>query len=284
MDETRLDDAVARVRGVFDAVADDYDQSGVDFFAPIAGRLLAALDAQPGERALDVGCGRGAVTRPLALAVGATGSVTAIDVSSAMVEHTRAVTSDLSQVTVEVMDASRPTLPEASYDVLASSLVLFFLPDPTAAVTRWLRLLRPGGRVGVTTFGEQDATWKAVDALFRPHLPPQLLDPRVMGPQSPYGSDEGVAALLSGAGAVDVHTVREPLDVVFASPDQWRSWSMGTGQRAFWGFVPAAERPALFEQAAALLETARDGDGRITLHQDVRVTVAHVPGVADSAP
>ena len=48
------------LRSLFDAVADSYDQVGVDFFQPIADGLVTELDPQPGERALDLGCWRGA--------------------------------------------------------------------------------------------------------------------------------------------------------------------------------------------------------------------------------
>ena len=63
------------LRSLFDAVADSYDQVGVDFFQPIAAGLVAELNPQPGERALDLGCGRGAALLPIAHAVGPTGSV-----------------------------------------------------------------------------------------------------------------------------------------------------------------------------------------------------------------
>ena len=271
-------DTVARVARTFDGLADVYDQSGVAFFAPIAARLCELLDVQPGERVVELGCGRGAVTVPLAVAAGPSGTVTAIDISVAMVEHTRALlahgSTPVAPTVVEEMDASRPTLPVRSFDVLASSLVLFFLPDPTDGAARWLRLLRPGGRLGVTTFGAQDETWEAVDALFRPYLPPSVLDPRTRGPGSPFGTDEGVEQLFAAAGGEHVRTVSEPLAVVYADAEQWRTWSMSTGQRVLWGFVPEDRRASLFAEAAGLLEAARDAEGRIVLRQDVRYTLA----------
>jgi ubiquinone/menaquinone biosynthesis C-methylase UbiE len=277
MDEAERSEAVARVTRVFDGIAERYDQSGVPFFGPIADRLCRLLDVRPGEHAVDVGCGRGAVTLRLAAATGPDGSVTAVDVSEEMVRRTRALVAEsgLGTVTVEVMDASRPTLPEDTYDVVASSLVLFFLPDPGAGLSRWLRLLRPGGRIGVTTFGDPDETWKAVDALFRPYLPPALLDPRTTGGVgTPFDSDAGMEQLMSDAGGIDVHTDAHDQPVPFADAEEWRRWSMSTGQSVFWGFVPEAEREPLFDRAAALLEKARDGD-RLVLHQQVRHTLAH---------
>jgi SAM-dependent methyltransferase len=58
------------------------------------------------------------------------------------------------------MDAAAPDLPPGGYDLAVSSLVLFFLPDPAEAVRAWLRLLAPGGRLGISTFGARDAAWE----------------------------------------------------------------------------------------------------------------------------
>ena len=66
---------------MFDAIAPSYDRSGVPFFGTIASGLVDLLAPRPGERALDVGAGRGAVTLRLAESVGARGRVDAIDVS-----------------------------------------------------------------------------------------------------------------------------------------------------------------------------------------------------------
>jgi ubiquinone/menaquinone biosynthesis C-methylase UbiE len=274
-----MSEQVAQVAAVFDLVADDYDQSGVDFFQPIAERLTAALAAGPGERAVDIGCGRGAVTLRLARAVGATGHVTAVDLAPAMVSltHAAAERAGLENVSVDVMDATAPTLAEGSFDVLASSLVLFFLPDPGAALARWLRLLRPGGRAGITTFGDQDDTWRAIDKLFKPYLPQQMLDARTSGSGGPFASDAGMEDLLRAAGAADVRTVRQDLAVRFADADQWRAFSLSTGQRAMWRFVPDEERPDVFAAAGDLLDKARDATGAIVLHQDVRHTLAVRP-------
>ena len=51
---------------------------------------------------------------------------------------------------------------------------------------------------------------------------------------------------------------------------------MGTGQRRFWGFVPEDRRASLYDEAAGVLEGARDADGDIVLTQEVRYTLATV--------
>ncbi len=272
-------DSTARVRATFDAIADDYDQSGVPFFGPTAEGLLGALAPRQGERALDIGCGRGALTTLLADAVLPSGSLDAIDLSPAMVEHTRALLERQGHRarTIE-MDAADPDLPLGGYDVVASSLVLFFLPDPAGSLARWVRLLAPGGRIGLSTMGAEHSAWTRVNALFRPYLPPAMLDPKVVGPQSPFSSDAGVQALLLDAGATDVVTTTRRVPVPWGDVDGWERFSMSTGQRAMWSLVPPEERPTLVARAAEILDEARDETGTVVVWQDMRYTVGRAQG------
>jgi ubiquinone/menaquinone biosynthesis C-methylase UbiE len=271
--------ATAQVSRMFEELAQSYDSSGVEFFGPMARRLVQLLELRPGERALDIGCGRGAASMPMAAAVGPLGAVTAADLVPAMVE---AVSDDALRLGVRnlstiVMDASAPAVPRQTYDVVGAAAVLFFLPDPREALGRWVRLLKPGGRIGFTTFGDQDPTWSAVDSLFTPYRPAGSFGPRTTGRQDPFASADGVTRLLSGCGAVDVRTLTEPTELSFTSAEQWREFSMTTGQRQAWQRVPAEQRERLFHRARFLLESARTPDGRIVLTQQVRYTLGRRP-------
>lgn len=63
------DEQVTRVAEVFDLVAPEYDNVGVDFFGPIADFLVREARPLAGESVLDLGCGAGAATVRLARAV-----------------------------------------------------------------------------------------------------------------------------------------------------------------------------------------------------------------------
>lgn len=261
--------ATPEVAGVFDRAAATYDAVGVPWFGPIADGLVELLAVQPGERVLDIGCGRGAALLPLARATGPTGSARGIDLAPGMVERTSADAADLRHVEVRVADAAAPGLPPASYDVLSACLVLFFLPDPAAAVRTWAELLVPGGRAGVTTFGPQDERWRQVDALFTPYLPPTMLDARTSGARGPFASDEGVEQLLADAGLVDVGTAHREVTVRFHDVAQWKAFSWSHGQRAMWEAVPP-RRHADVEGAAADLFASWDD---LEFTQQVRHTL-----------
>ena len=157
---------------------------------------------------------------------------------------------------------------------LVSSLVVFFLPDPAGALRAWWELLVPGGRLAISTFGARDEGWAALDAVFRPYLPPRMLDARTSGEQGPFSSDEGVEKLVAGAGFTGVRTSHLELSVVFADFDHWYAFSWSHGQRVMWEAVPEADRATVRAAAAQRLEQCRDADGQFRLAQTVRYTLA----------
>ena len=274
------DPNASRTAALFDSLAATYDDVGVPFFQPIAEGLVAELEPRVGERWLDIGCGRGAVLVPAATAVGPTGRVVGIDISAAMVEQAQRVIADagLVNATAEVGDASAPSLAGELFDVVSSSLVLFFLPDPAAALRAWLPVLRPGGRVGITTFGGIDPRWASIDEVFEPYLPPAMKDARTSGAQGPFSSDAGMEGLVSGAGFADVRTVATSVAVHFTDAEQWHAFTWSVGQRAMWLAVPEDERPAVRAEAERRLAEHADADGSITFVQPVRHTLARRPG------
>lgn len=266
------------VAALFDLLSSTYDTTGVAFFQPIADRLVAELAPAPGERWLDIGCGAGAVTLPAARAVGPHGAVVGVDIAPGMVRRCgdTAAAEGLAQVSVHVGDASSPPV-EGPFDVVASSLVLFFLTEPASALRAWHELLREGGRLGVVTFGPQDEWWDALDAVFRPYLPPEMLDARTSEQDGPFASDAGMERLVAAAGYAEVRTVTWELPVRFASPDAYLDWTMTTGQRALWMRIPDESRAGVLEQLLTLLRAHQEPDGSVLLHQGVRITLAVRP-------
>jgi ubiquinone/menaquinone biosynthesis C-methylase UbiE len=272
----------ARVAAVFDRVADSYENVGVPWFTPIAQGLVDLVAPRPGETAVDVGCGRGAVLFPLAAAVGNAGRVIGVDLSRRMIELTGQEAAALGLTTVElhVMDAAALELPPGQADLVTASLVLFFLPDPQAALRRWAMLLGPGGRLAVSTFAEQGRALQDLDELFLPYLPAQMLDARTSGRAGSFGSDEGVERLFAGAALVDVRTVHADVEVAFSDVDEWITWTRSHGQRAMWEHVPTQERDGVKRGAQEILDRERGPDGVSRLRQRVRYTLGRAGAAA----
>lgn len=123
------------------------------FYDLVAGRLVSGrrraielLNIQPGERVLIAGCGTGLDLEWLPRGC----HVTAIDITPAMIEKTRARGAALGvEVDARVMDAASLSLPDASFDCVLLHLVLAVVPDPYATAREAARALRPGGRAAI---------------------------------------------------------------------------------------------------------------------------------------
>ena len=242
----------------------------------MARRLVELLAPRPGERALDIGCGRGAVSLPLAEAVGPGGAVTAADLVPAMVEAVSDDALRLGRAQPEHDRDGRLGAGGAPGDLRPGRRGGRAVPAARPAGGA-----RPAGcgcssrAVGsvITTFGEQDPTWAAVDSLFVPYRPAGSLGPRITDEQGPFGGADDVNGLFVRCGAVDVRTVPSRSGWGWSTREQWRAFTMTTGQRQAWQRVPPDERDRLFRRARFLLESARDDSGHIVLTQQVRYTL-----------
>ena len=108
-------------------------------------RLLRRYLPEPPADVLDLGCGTGSLT---VLLGGAGHRLHGVDLAPRMVAAARAkVAAAGVAATVEVGDASDPPGRPHAYDVVRTRHVLWALPDPPTAIARWIRLLRPGGRL-----------------------------------------------------------------------------------------------------------------------------------------
>jgi SAM-dependent methyltransferase len=127
----------------FEVAAERYDR-----FMGRYSRLLSAPMADfagvaHGARALDVGCGPGALTTELVARLGAE-AVVAVDPSSPFVEAARA-----RHPGVQVLEASAEALPfeDGTFDVALAQLVVHFMADPVAGIGEMRRVTRRGGVV-----------------------------------------------------------------------------------------------------------------------------------------
>ena len=131
----------------FDA-APDHGLLDPDVRAAWRDLLLGVLPPAPAD-VVDLGCGTGT----LAVLLAEHGyAVDAVDFSPAMVRLAATKVGATSSqvralVTVRAGDAADPALAPASVDVVLCRHVLWALPDPALAVCRWVRALRPGGRL-----------------------------------------------------------------------------------------------------------------------------------------
>src|SRR5262249_51772543 len=154
----------------------------------------------------------------------------------------------------------------ASYDLVASSLVLFFLPDPLSALRIWRQSLLAAGRIGVSTFGPYDQRWTdRVDAAMREHGQDPWVAPASR--HSPFASDVGMEQLLREGAYRDVRTVSATVSPRFDDPEHWYRWSLTTGRRGYWAAIPNDALDRVKADVFAAVDTCRDQHGRVGFDQ-----------------
>ena len=181
--------------------------------AEMLDRLLAAAQAQPGERVLDIGCGTGVTTEPFAVAVGPQGHVTAVDIAKPMLDaaQQRIAARGLANVTLLLADAQVHSFPEA-FDLVTSRLGVMFFADPAAAFRNLRAALRPGGRLCM-------AVWATVAESTHQSLPLEIAI-RHLGAPAPqpahapgpnaYGDRDYLRGISGEAGFADIAVEPRP--------------------------------------------------------------------------
>jgi SAM-dependent methyltransferase len=116
------------------------------------GNPIAVADLHPGETVLDLGSGGGLDVLLSAQRVGPDGFVYGLDMTPDMSDLARRNAAEADAVNVEFLDGhiEAVPLPDASVDVVISNCVINLSPDKPAVFAEMHRVLRPGGRIGIS--------------------------------------------------------------------------------------------------------------------------------------
>lgn len=245
----------------WDRSAGSYDAGWERQLAPCHERVLAAADLRPGEEVLDVACGTGLVTLPVAERVGSGGRVTAVDLSAEMVEciEERAARRRLEdRVVARRMNAERLDLEEGSFDAVLCSLGLMYVPNPDRALVEFHRVLRGGGRAVAAVWGARDRCgWAGI-------FP--VVDARVETEVCPLffalGTGDALARSFREAGFEAVEAERLSAELVYEDEAQAlvAAFEGGAVALAYERF-DADTREAAHVEYLETIEAYRDGDG-----------------------
>jgi trans-aconitate methyltransferase len=145
-----------------------YDEKH-SFVWKLAAGVLELLDAKPGERILDLGCGTGHLTAKLA-EIGAL--VVGVDRSPDMIRQAK---ERYPSLRFEVMDAREIALDE-NFDAVFSNATLHWIKEPERVILGIKKLLHPGGRF-VVEFGGKGNTGELLKSVQRAWTKLQLASP-----------------------------------------------------------------------------------------------------------
>lgn len=175
---------------------------------PIGRAVMDRAGVAPGEDVLDVGCGCGQTALQLAERVGASGSVTGIDISAPMLARARerAAQRGLRNLRFVEADAQQTRLGEGVFDLVFSRFGVMFFADPKAAFANLRASLKPTGRLAFVCWQEMKRNaWMLVptQAIAQVVELPAPPPPGAPGPLS-LADPTRVRGILEGAGFEDV--------------------------------------------------------------------------------
>jgi len=112
------------------------------------GSAVTHVTAQPGQRCLDLGCGRGTDVMRLAERVGESGHAYGIDITDSMLDKARRTAEKLGVKNVTFLRADLAALPlsDSEVDWVTSNCVLNHADDKAAVWREIARVLKPGGQ------------------------------------------------------------------------------------------------------------------------------------------
>jgi ubiquinone/menaquinone biosynthesis C-methylase UbiE len=224
--------AQAKAAATYDAAADHFDDEPLGFWERIGRRTVAGIGLRTGDRVLDVGCGTGASALPAAQIVGPDGFVVGADLSAHLLDRARAKATALGLRNVEFRLADMTDLgyPDSRFDAVVSVFSIFFVPDMEGLVRELWRMVRPGGKLAVTTwgpriFGPAYSRWLAAIKRERPDLH------NAFNPWDRITDVESVRNLLRDGGVMDAEVIAEEGSQPLRSAEDWWTIALGSGLR-----------------------------------------------------
>ena len=264
MDEVVGTRTFAVAAATYDSFMGRYSGSLAELFADAAG-------VAPGQSAVDVGCGPGALTAVLVARLGA-GSVAACDPTPGFLAECAA-----RHPGIEVAPGRAEAIPFGTdrFDHAMAQLVLHFVSEPDQAANEMSRVVRPGGVVSACVWDFSDGMemlrgfWDAALAI-DPGAPDEARTLR-------FGRPGEIADLFASAGMTDIVESTLAVSSTYASFDElWRSFLAGVGPAgAYCVALPDDHRAQLREE---LFRRFSSPSGEFTLGAVARCAVARVPG------
>jgi SAM-dependent methyltransferase len=168
---------------------------------------MVMAELQPGMNVLETACGTGMVTFPASEAVGQTGSVFATDLSGKMITEVTRIAKErlVSNITFVRMGAEALDADDGAYDIALCSLGLMYVPDPRKAISEMRRVVKSGGRIVATIWGERlNCGWAEI-------FP--IVDAKVASDVCPMFFASGAPGIFKSdfeaAGLTEVHEKRQ---------------------------------------------------------------------------
>lgn len=243
-------------------LARDYDTISANRQFESGKRLVQDLAIAAGEHVLDVGCGTGLLAEHIAGVVGPTGMVLGIDPLRHRIDIAKQKTR--ANLVFDVGDARDLSMLAAqSFDVVVLNAVFHWLPEKTGPLGQFHRVLKKGGRLGLTSSekGERAAMHAAIVAALDEK--PFADHPRPREGWAHRVDRAELRRLLEGAGFhIELLELRENQQR-HASPEAAVRFSEASSFGNTFAHLPPELKPAAREAAVRHMARIAEPDGSV---------------------
>jgi ubiquinone/menaquinone biosynthesis C-methylase UbiE len=258
-----LEAAKLKAEAAYNAAADRFDAAPLAFWERYGRRTVERLQLRVGARVLDVCCGTGASAVPAAQAVGAPGSVIAVDLAEELLKlgRAKAAAAGLSWLEFRRGDMTALAFPAHHFEAVVCVFGVFFVPDMERQVAELWRLVRPGGQLAITTwgpdmFGPGYELWLTAVRRIRPDLY------SAFNPWDRITTPQAVQKLFADAGIPGVDVLAEDGYQPLRSPEDFWTIALGSGLR--WTIDQMGPEAARAVKQEVLSALATRGIDRVT--------------------
>lgn len=220
------EDAKLNITKAFSKVSGVYDSGRNQFFSDFGKIAAEKMQMRSDSTVLDIATGRGAFLFPASKCLGVSGKIVGIDLARGMIEQTsEEIRARGLEIDLHHMDAENLDFPDNAFDYVYCGFAIFFFPDLDRALSEILRVLKPGGRFGASTFfsvPEDDDEW--FFDLLENHLKPAVKEEKEeeKNESAPaFDTAEGMTEIFQKAGFRDIETSTIKMSYLYTEDEWW---------------------------------------------------------------
>ena len=230
-EQLELSEHKQKVARVYNLAAAGYDKPALKFFPLTASRLIELAHIRGGDNVLDAGTGTGVAAIAAGKRVGRQGKVIGVDIGEEILEQARQKLDGTNKQFISFLQGDMECLdfPDDCFDAVLSASTLFFLPVMLSGLKEWQRVLKPGGTVAVSGYGE--SAFRPLSDLFEARIRSYGV---ALAPVRPFSwqrltESEQYLSLFQQAGFVKIEVYSSQLGYYLNDANEWWDvvWNSG---------------------------------------------------------
>jgi ubiquinone/menaquinone biosynthesis C-methylase UbiE len=221
-----------KVAKVYNLASDGYDKPALCFFPLVAEKLVELAYLREGDTVLDVGTGTGVAAFAAAQKVGECGKVIGVDIGEQILDQARQKrdAKSLTHLSFPLGDMEHLDFADETFDVVLSASSLFFLPNMAAGLKEWKRVVKAGGYVAVSGYGE--SAFRPLSDLFEARI--RMYGVQLVSPTRPFSwqrltEPEQYLSLFCNVGFESIEVFCKQLGYYLPDAEAWWDvvWNSG---------------------------------------------------------